>query len=207
MEWIEEEGKTVEEALGKALTRIGMKREEVDVEVIDEGKRVLGILGSRLAKVRVYYNEGPSTAAKAKSFLSEIMKKMDVDGFIEAFDRDGVVYLNVVSEKGGLLIGRAGKTLDALQYLVNKYINKDSSEKRRVIVDVESYRERQKQRIIKLGERLARQVKETGDAVLTPPMNAYDRRTLHVALKDDGEVKTESSGEGFLKRVRISPKS
>lgn len=207
MEWIEEEGKTIDEAVDKALARIAKKREDVDIEVVEEGKRVLGILGSRLARVRVYYNAAPSVTARAKAFVSELIKKMEIDGFIESFDRDDMVYLNIVSEKGGLLIGKGGKTLDALQYLVNRCINKESTEKMRVIVDVESYRERHKQRIIKLAESMARQVRETGNTVATLPMNPFDRRTFHMALKDDDAVKTESSGEGFLRRVHVFPRT
>ena len=118
---------------------------------------------------------------------------------------DGIVF-NVKGGNSAVLIGKRGQTLEAIQYLVEKIINKHRPERIRVQVDVEGYLQNRRANLQKLAGRLAEKAKRTGKPAKIGQMNAYDRRIVHLALKDDGAVRTQSLGEGYLKKLIIFPK-
>lgn len=126
----------------------------------------------------------------------------EVDGFV----KDGDLCLEIKGEQEGMLIGKNGRTLEALQILVSRMINKRVRESVRVILDVNHYRERRADSLIKLATRLGEKVKMTGKAVTLGPYNANDRRTIHIAFQDDPSLETQSIGEGELKEISIIPK-
>jgi len=204
---LEATGKTVEEAVESALRQLGgLTRDKVDIEVIEEGSRGLfGLLGTKSAVVRVTVKE--DKAEKAEKFLEELMSKMDVQGQVKVVEKnDKQVTLEIEGEDLGNLIGRRGQTLDSLQYLVNLAINKGGEERIRVIVDVSGYRQRREQTLCSLALRLADRVVQRGESVTLEPMNAHERRVIHLALQDNPNVYTQSKGEDPERKIVICPK-
>jgi spoIIIJ-associated protein len=119
---------------------------------------------------------------------------------------DGQITLNIEGDKSGLLIGRNGKTLDALQFIVNKIVNKTLEKKVRVIVDSENYRQRKIESLTQLALKLGDKAKRIKKPVTTNPLNPHDRRIVHMTLKEDEQLDTRSRGEGPLKKILIMPK-
>ncbi len=115
------------------------------------------------------------------------------------------VNLVIEGEDAGLLIGKQGQTLEALQYLVTKILSKQTKKKPRVVIDIESYRERHKQSLIEMAMKHGEKAKRIGKPVTLNPMNAHDRRIVHLALQHDKDIKTKSRGEGLYKKVIIYP--
>ena len=143
---------------------------------------------------------------KAKEILEKLLKGMGIDAGISAKEIEDYISLEITTPDSALVIGRQGKTLGALQYLVNLIINKESEERIKVILDTEGYRERRKTRLIELAEKLAQRAKEENTEVFLEPMNPYERRIIHTTLAEDPDVETESVGEGIERQVVISPK-
>jgi spoIIIJ-associated protein len=143
---------------------------------------------------------------KAKEILEELLKRMGVDAGISAKEIEDYISLEITTPDSALVIGRQGKTLGALQYLVNLIINKKSQERIKVILDTEGYRERRKARLTELATKLAQRAKEENTEVFLEPMNPYERRIIHTTLAEDPDVETESVGEGIERQVVISPK-
>lgn len=207
MKVLESTGKTVEEAVESALRELGgLGREEVDIEVLEGGSRGLfGILGTKAAVVRVIVKE--NKAEMAKGFLENLMEKMKVKADVLVVqNEDKQVILNIVGEDLGNLIGRRGQTLDSLQYLVNLAVNKGREDKIRIIVDVSGYRKRREQTLYSLAIRLAERVEQRGESITLEPMNAHERRVIHLALQDNPNVYTQSRGEDPERKIVICPK-
>jgi len=113
--------------------------------------------------------------------------------------------LNIKGDGSGLLIGRKGQTLDALEYLVNKIVHKGAEDKKRIVVDTENYRSRREESLVKLAQRLADKAKRMGRPVTISPMSAHDRRIIHLALQEDKTLHTWSTGTGLYRKIIISP--
>ena len=143
----------------------------------------------------------------AAIFLSDLLKNMKIEATVEAAETEDGLRLNILSATDGLLIGRRGETLDALQYIVSLYMNKDRKENgyRRVSVDTEGYRARREETLRRLARKNAAQVARTGRSVAMEPMNPYERRVLHSALQGFKGVTTHSEGEEPNRRVIITP--
>ena len=203
---IEEEGRTLDEAVGKALQRIGLPRSEVQVEVLEERRRLFGLLGRPYVKIRVTYDTRSVRMRVATDTLQSIMVRMGIEGHIEGVERNGDLYLNISTGDSALLIGRRGRTIDALQYLINRMVNKAPGDTVHIMLDIEHYQERREDRLKRLAKRMAAQVKSTGRTAVMASLNAHERRIIHVALQEDKEVSTSSKGEGALREVLISPR-
>jgi len=143
----------------------------------------------------------------AAIFLSELLEHMKIEATVEAAETEDGLRLNILSATDGLLIGRRGETLDALQYIVSLYMNKDRKENgyRRVSIDTEGYRARREETLRRLARKNAAQVARTGRSVAMEPMNPYERRVLHSALQGFKGVTTHSEGEEPNRRVIITP--
>ncbi len=205
--WLEVEGKSTEVALQEASKRFGVNISDFKSETVDEGaKGFLGI-GSKPAKIRISLKSS-AIPTYAEASLSHLLKGMDLPDTVKVLkDSDGNTVLNIIGPSGGTLIGRHGHTLEALQYLVNKMVQRLTGDERTlVIVDVESYLERQKDKLREMAMNLAQKAKETGAEVPLRPMSSKDRRVVHLALKDHEHVTTESRGEGLRRKVVIVPK-
>lgn len=116
------------------------------------------------------------------------------------------ILLKVEGGNSAILIGKRGQTLEAMQYLVEKGVNKNSPKRLRVEIDIEGYLENRKTNLLKLASRLAQKTKQTGKPMTVGQMNAHDRRIVHLALKDDKQIRTQSMGDGFSRKLVIFPK-
>ena len=206
-EVLEKTGKTVEEAYQAALAELGLPESRVSYEVIEEpSKGFLGIIGGKLAKVRVTVRE-LTPLEKAENFLTEIFASMHLDVKMEREDKEESHVFNLVGENLGILIGKHGQTLDALQYLTNLAANRGLLEdKIRIILDVENYRSRREETLRRLAVRLADKVRRTNEKVMLEPMNRHERKIIHMALQDNYRVMTYSAGEEPYRKVVIEPK-
>ncbi len=124
---------------------------------------------------------------------------------IEQSVKEGEIYLEVKADREGMLIGKEGRVLDSLQFLINRMVNKQLREPFRIYLDVNHYKARRAESLSKMATRLGEKVKRTGKAITMGPFNAHDRRIIHIALKEDPSLKTESLGEGEMKRIKIVP--
>ena len=151
------------------------------------------------------YSEELAKELPAGQFLSELLEKMGVQARVFAANTDSGLRLRIDADSMGLLIGRRGETLDALQYLVSLHVNRTSSEYQRITLDTEGYRSRREETMCRLARKTASQVRATGRAVAMEPMNPYERRILHSALQGFRGVTTHSEGEEPNRRVIITP--
>lgn len=141
----------------------------------------------------------------AIELTKRLLERMGVRTEVEGFSREGNLYLEIRGDQGGILIGRHGRTLESLQMLVNRMVNKRLKNSIRVILDVDDYRKRRADSMAQMALRLGDEAKRTGHSQVAGLLNAYDRRIIHLTLKEDPLLKTESIGEGELKRVKIIP--
>ncbi len=200
---VEKTGKTVEEAVSFALEELNTDISCVDVDVLDEGnKGIFGIIGAKMAKVRVTLKE--SAADKTEMFLQEIFDKMNVQANMTVEEEDNTVYVMIEGEDSGIIIGRRGETLDAIQYLSCLAINKGTEEYTKVVIDVENYRQKRENTLIKLSNRLADRVVKTKKSITLEPMSPYERRIIHAALQNNKYVRTYSVGDEPNRKVVIS---
>ena len=138
------------------------------------------------------------------NFVEDLIEKMDYPGSAYVcFRNENKIRIMIESEHSGILIGKKGKNLDAIQLLVNVYAGKLKEEPPRIIIDVEKYRERRESNLVKLALRTAEQVRRTKRSKLLEPMNPFERRIIHTALNDMEDIATKSDGEGLLKQVRV----
>jgi len=212
MQTNEFEGKNTEEAIEKASKELNLPVEELNIDIIEPGSAgIFGLVGGKKAKIRVTVKTTPKTTGEngldlAKEALERILSLIPVEVTISAQQIDHTINLNIDGDKSGLLIGRKGRTLDALQFIVNKIVNKSLDKKVRVLVDSENYRQRRKESLIQLALRMADKAKRIKKPVTTIPLNPRERRIVHLALKENGTLETRSRGEGPLKKVMIIPK-
>ena len=141
----------------------------------------------------------------AKQLLIELLRRMEIDADVEGFARERDIYLAIKGDKDGILIGKHGRTLDALQLLVNRMIKKQMIEPVRIFLDIDQYRSRRSDSLARMASHFAQKVKATGKAITIGPFNAYDRRTIHIALQEETSLRTESIGEGMIKKIVILP--
>lgn len=149
-------------------------------------------------------NEGDLLVAKES--LEKILTLIPMDTTVRVEKDNGKIALSVEGDSSGLLIGRRGRTLDALQYIVNKIVNKALEKRVQVQVDSENYRQRRRETLAQMALQMGEKAKKTRKPVTTNLLNPHDRRIVHLALKDDKEVDTRSRGDGVLKKVVIFPK-
>ena len=206
-EVLEKTGKTVDEAYKAALEELGVPEEQTTCEVLEEpAKGFLGLIGSKLARVRVTVKE-ISPIQMAEDFLTKIFAAMQLEVKLVCAEKEDAFVINLVGEDLGILIGKHGQTLDSLQYLTNLAANRGISDNRiHVIVDVENYRSRREDTLRRLALRLADKVKHTGEKVMLEPMNRHERKIIHMALQDSRRVSTYSSGEEPYRKVVIELK-
>lgn len=202
------EGKTVEEALDLACRELGLPRERLEFEVISSGSSGVFGLGIKKARIRVKVLEiepekpGEEKADPSK-ILRELISLLNFDMTVESGREGDLEVLNMRGKDAGLLIGKQGQTINALQYLLNKMLSKVAGEKMSVVLDCEGYRERRKSYLTEMAVRLKERVKKTGKPSYTDLLNAADRRIIHLTLQSDPVVKTKSIGEGLLKKVVV----
>lgn len=201
---IEEEGKSVAEAVQKALERLKITRDLVDIEVLEAGsKGFLNMIGGKRAKVRVTVRS-EAWQEQVREVVVGLMERMAISSqvFVEGVEQTVSVRIDSAGSDG-LLIGRRGDTLSAIQHLVTRMVNKDSSRRIQVVVDVGGYKKRREAQLENLARSLASRVESTGQQVLTEPLNAAERRVIHITLSDNPAVRTETLGDGLMKKVAV----
>ena len=179
---IEKRGKSVDEAIKAALDELGCEIDDVIIEVIEEAnKGILGIVGKKPAIVKVTVREKPEE--EVKKTLVELLNKMKIDYKIDRVERDQEkVRINIIGKDMGLVIGRKGETLNALQYMTSLIVNKDREEKIRIVLDVEDYRRKKEKSLEKLAIKLSDKVKTTQRNVVMRPMRPQERRKINKFL-------------------------
>lgn len=197
--------KTVEEAIELACDRIGLPREEVEIEIIDLPKKGFFGIGAQPAKVRVYQESSDKAeiaVAYIKDILTEIgLPHVEVTAKVEE-NNNAVITLS--GEGLGVIIGRRGETLDALQYLTGLVANRADGDYMRVTIDSGNYREKREKTLETLAKKLANNAVKTGRSSTLEPMNPYERRIIHAAVSQVEGALSTSVGEEPNRRVVIS---
>ena len=206
MKSIEIEGKTVEEALEKALKELGLTREIVNVEVLEQGsKGLFNVIGVKRAKIKV--TSKYDYIEEAKKFIDAILKSMQLNADINIVEENDTLRINISGKKMGLIIGYRGETLDSIQYLVSLVVNKHHEiPHKKVILDTENYRSKREETLKGVAVKTAARVKKTGKSFKLEPMNPYERRIIHSTLQENTDVNTYSEGEEPFRRVVIELK-
>ena len=210
MEAVVRTARTVEEAEELALKELGVDRSEVEVEILSRGKSGFLGIGAELARVRVTrISEGGDVASTAVNTVNQILSRAKVNvvsTLRAAHDPEvGGPIIDLTGEDSGLLIGRRGQTLQALQFIVNLMVRKDFGEAIRVVLDVEHYRQRREASLRDMASKVASRVVQTGRGITLEPMSAADRRVIHLSLANHQGVTTESVGSGEERKVTILP--
>lgn len=217
MEEIQASGPSVEEALEVALARLGATEQEVEVEIIQEPRSGFLGLGAQEAVVRVRRRrdvglpseeELEEQADVAADFLEELLTRMGIDASVEPNLEDGTMYVDILAagaseDDMAILIGRHGQTLDALQELTRHVVTRRTGMRCRVIVDVEDYRKRQRDRLVARAREIAKRVARTGREEELEPMPPYERKIVHDAVATVAGVESLSRGEEPDRRVVI----
>ena len=199
-------GKTVDEAINKAILELRISSDQLEYTVVDKGSTgILGI-GSRPAVIEAWVKD--SLIGTAREFLAGVFEtmNMEVDVVGSFNEEEKTLSLDLQGEDMGILIGKRGQTLDSLQYLTSLVVNKKSQEYIRVKLDIENYRERREDSLENLARSCASKVKKTKKSIVLEPMNPYERRIIHSCLQSDRGVVTSSEGEEPYRHVVISLK-
>ena len=208
MQQIETEAKTAEEAIEIALRELGVERNEVEIDIVSRGKA--GILGIRSepARVRVtVLEQTPDVVRIVTDVLENLISKLGVDVVVSLTqvhneDLDGPVF-EIEGDDAGLLIGRRGETLRALQFLVKFIVSRQLEDRVNLMIDVEGYQQRRYDSLASLAQRVGQRVANTGTSITLEPMPPNERRAVHVALTDHPTVTTESTGVGQDRQVVV----
>jgi spoIIIJ-associated protein len=227
---LEIEGRSVDEAIEAACSQLNVPKERLEVEVLNTGSTgIFGIVGSKKARIRATVKEEPAAFSpepeiqdhlepetvtvpwsddelivNAKTLTQDILALMGLEATLSVQKEKETVHIKIEGEKSGLLIGRRGQTLDALQYIITRILNRKGLDKIKVVMDSGDYRIRRKQYLEELALKMAEKSKLTGKPVVISPLNAHDRRIVHLILEKDKTLKTVSRGEGQLKKMVIS---
>ncbi len=198
-------GRTVEEAIEAALAELNIEREDADITIVElPSKGLLGILPGK--DVVVHVKEHFDPVLFASEWLETLLAKMRINGRVETKFEDGRIELSITGSNMGVLIGRRGQTLDALQYITTLAVNKKTSDFVPVHVDAGGYREKRRRTIEKNALAAKQKAIATGRHVVLPPMTPAERRLVHMVLSDDQAVSTHSIGEEPDRRVVIDLK-
>lgn len=195
MEFIEVKAKTVDEAITEATVQLGVTSDQIEYEILDEGKK--GILGfnSKPAVLKVWKKNSVEDTVRA--FLNEVFQTMNmqVEMELQLEEEQKVINVELRGSDMGVLIGKRGQTLDALQHLTNLAVNKTLEQRWKIKIDTENYRKRRKEPLEHLARNIAHKVRKTKRPVALEPMNPFERRVIHAVLQNDRYITTHSEGE------------
>ena len=203
MEFVEFKGKTKDEALMQASVELGVPSTDLEYEVVsEETKGFLGI-GSKPCIIKARRKK--TFIDEIREYLESLFKAMDIQTEIQIeFDEtENVLSINLEGPEMGILIGKRGQTLDALQYIISLAVIKKSESYIRVKLDTENYRARRKETLENLAKNIAFKVKRSKRSFALEPMNPYERRIIHATLQNDKYVSTKSEGEEPYRKVIV----
>lgn len=195
---VETQASSVDLAIEKALVELGVSREKVDVEIISKGG-----LFSR-AKVKVTLKD--TIQDKMAEFFNGTLSRMGLVSRAVVEDKDGTLYVTITGDDSGVAIGYRGEALDAFQYLALTFLNEQKCEFKKVVVDCENYREKRRETLTALAERLAQKAVRLQRKIALEPMNPFERRIIHSALANSEIALTESEGDEPNRYIIIIPK-
>ena len=232
MDHVETEGDSIDKAIENALKLLGVERDKITVDILSEGKKGILGFGSQKARIRatlrksaidlraselesapveerpVLGAEATAMGHKAKEVLAEILNLMGISAEVELRlgEKTGETVVEIRAENSGLLIGRKGQTLEALQYLVSRIAGERAgTDAPHIVVDIENYRQRRRKALEDMALRLGEKAKRQRMTVTVDALSAADRRIIHAALQDDPWVTTKSLGQGSYRRLLIIP--
>ena len=201
------EKSTVEEAIAAALEELNAENNEVEIEIIKEPSKGFFGLGSKDAKVKVTITNGPEE--RAIKFLDILLRKMNIEANYEVNYSNNILNVDIVKigeDDKGIVIGKRGKNLDEIQFLLNLMVNKGRENYVRVIFNVEDYRAKREETLKRLALKMADKCKYYNRKVKLEPMNRYERRIIHSTLQDEKGIITYSEGEEPYRKVVIDKK-
>ena len=201
---IEVQGRTEDEAIELALEQLGMSRDDVSVEIVEQARTGFLGLKNTPAIVKVLYEAQEERTEQVDSFLTGLFKRMDVEVSLAITEKEDSINVILTGKDPGALIGRRGETLDAIQHLTNYVINRSVSGRIRINLDAENYRQRRNEALESLASRTAQKVLKYRRNMTLDPMNAYERHIIHTALQEHGSVSTFSVGSEPNRRVVIA---
>jgi spoIIIJ-associated protein len=250
MNYVEAEGSSIDDAIERALQQLGVTRDKVDVEILENATRGLFGLGGKPARVRATLRTlnlesvhtaatapaprtptapaaparrpvpppSPVTAAsssshevdghtleRARAVLAEMVSLIGIEASVEAVSDELGPRLLINGDTSGMLIGRRGQTLDALEYIANRIVAREDDGAGRIAVDSQNYRDRRRQSLEELARRLAERARRRGKTVTLNPMSPRDRRIVHMALQNERALTTRSAGKGYFRKLLIIP--
>lgn len=212
---IEITGKTIDNALEKALKDLRARKDEVDIEVLSESHSgLLGIFGGKMVRIRVTRKTGKSAAGGdegadvIQSVIGEVLGFMGVAYTLTIEESEDTTFVNINSDGlDGLLIGRRGETLASIQHVVNRIFTKRTGRHSKITVDVGGYVRRKHRLLVEKAQKLAERVSKTQKEYDFEPLKASERRIIHLAVADFDDVTTYTIVDGLLRKVVISPKT
>ena len=201
---IEVSGRTEEEAIASALEQLGLTRDDVSVEIIEQAKSGFLGLKNTPAVVKVLYEVKEDRSARVESFLTGLFQRMEIEAGFEVTEDQDSISIVLTGSDPGALIGRRGETLDAIQHLTNYVINRGAAGRVRINLDAENYRQRRNETLESLAARTAGKVIKYRRNMTLDPMNAYERHVIHSALQEYEHISTYSVGSEPNRRIVVA---
>lgn len=203
--YIEKSAKTVDEAIKLALEELGLdSKNDAEIIIVEEGSRGIFGLGAKNALVKVAPNL--DLEGRAREFLDNVFVAMGLRVDMEFKTEGKIMKIDLIGDNMGIIIGKRGDTLDALEHLVNLSVNKGDGEYVKVVLDTENYRARREQTLIKLAKSLANSATKNNRKITLEPMSSNERRIIHATLQSNADIETFSIGDEPNRKVVISPK-
>lgn len=203
---LEAEGKNKAETEAEALRLLGAQASDVTFEPVSGASGILGLVSRKPVVIRAFPHKDTPRDVLIRGIVQTLIQRMGLEASVlDVRETEDNIVVELESKDTGMLIGKHGRTLDALQFLVNLLMNSKRREYARIMLDVESYREKRQNSLTRLAKSVAARVDKSGQSVALDYMNPYERRIVHLALEDDERVFTKSDGNGVYKRVRVLP--
>lgn len=201
---VKKSAKTVQDAISLALADLKLSKDQVTVEVLEEGSKGIFGIGAKDAVVQVTSNVNPES--RARDFLEDVFTCMGVRVTIDIDRTDKLMNINLSGENMGIIIGKHGDTLDALEHLVSLAVNRGDGDYVKIVLDTENYREKRRATLVRLAENLANSVVNNKKKITLEPMSSNERRIIHSTLQNNKYVDTYSIGEDPYRKVVIALK-
>ncbi len=198
-------GKTVDDAVEAALAELGVGKDDVEITVLTEGNKGLFGLGSKEAEVKVTVIE-KSSEEIARDFLNTVLEGIGLEASVDISTDEERMNIEISGESMGVIIGRRGETLSALQYLTSLVVNRKTEGYTKISIDTENYKKKREESLIKLANKTAEKVIKYRRNITLDPMNPYERRIVHSSLQGNDKISTFSTGDEPMRRVVVALK-
>ena len=198
-------GKTVDDAVEAALAELGVGKDDVEITVLTEGNKGLFGLGSKEAEIKVTVIE-KSSEEIARDFLNTVLEGIGLEASVDISTDEERMNIEISGESMGVIIGRRGETLSALQYLTSLVVNRKTEGYTKISIDTENYKKKREESLIKLANKTAEKVIKYRRNITLDPMNPYERRIVHSSLQGNDKISTFSTGDEPMRRVVVALK-